>query len=107
MAENTERRESVRIPMRFAVANRNADWEQLQGDLSINGVRLEDLSPYRFSPLVTLRLQLPDEPQQRELNVSIKRYFISEGRVQAAAVFDALDFDGELAIARTIDAHKA
>ncbi len=107
MAENTERRESVRIPMRFAVASRDGSWEEIHGDLSINGVRLEDLSPYRFSPYVTLRLQLPDELQQREVNVSIKRYFISEGRVQVAAVFDALDFDGELAIARTIDAHQA
>ena len=107
MAENTERRESVRIPMHFMVASRDGGWEELVGDLSINGVRLQDLSPYRFAPIVTLRLQLPEELQPRQVNVAIKRFFVSDDHVQTAAVFDDLDFDAELAIARCIDAHNA
>ena len=107
MAENTERRESVRIPMRFMVSTRDGGWEQLAGDLSINGVRLQDLSPYHFASLVTLRFQLPEEIQPRQVNVSIKRFFISGDHVHAAAVFDALDFDAEVAIARCIDAQNA
>jgi hypothetical protein len=59
--------------MRFMVASRDGGWEQLIGDLSINGVRLQDLSPYRFAPMVTLRFQLPEELQPRQVNVAMPR----------------------------------
>jgi hypothetical protein len=89
--------------MRFEVATLEGSWETLNGDLSLNGVRLSNISPYRFAPLTTLQIQLPDELQKRRLSVRIKRYFIAADQIEAVAVFEGLEFDDELAIARTID----
>ena len=106
MAEHTERRESVRVPMTFRVATGEGHWVSCAGDLSINGLRLEDLSPFRFMPLTMVSLQLPDELQPRRVQAVIKRYFIADQTVHAAAVFEGLDFDTEVAIARCIDAYN-
>ncbi len=83
MAEHTERRESVRVPMTFRIA-----------------------TPFRFMPLTMVSLQLPDELQPRRVQAVIKRYFIADQTVHAAAVFEGLDFDTEVAIARCIDAYN-
>jgi len=106
MAEHSERRESVRVPMTFRVATGEGHWVSCAGDLSINGLRLEDLSPFRFMPLTMVSLQLPDELQPRQVQAVIKRYFIADQAVHAAAVFEGLDFDTEVAIARCIDAYS-
>ena len=50
---------------------------------------------------------MPDELQPRRVQAVIKRYFIVQQAVHAAAVFEGLDFDTEVAIARCIDAYKA
>jgi hypothetical protein len=107
MAEHSERRESVRVPMTFQVATTDGHWVSCAGDLSINGLRLQDLSPFRFMPLTIVSLQLPDELQPRRVQAVIKRYFIAEHTVHAAAIFEGLDFDTEVAIARCIDAYSA
>ena len=103
MVEPAERRESIRVPIRFEVATPEGSWECLDGDLSLTGVRLSKISPYRFVPLTTLQIQLPDEIHKRRLNVRIKRYFIADDQIEAVAVFEGIEFDDELAIARTID----
>ena len=107
MVEHSERRESVRVPMNFQVATTDGQWVSCAGDLSINGLRLQDLSPFRFMPLTIVLLQLPDEHQPRRVQAVIKRYFIAEHAVHAAAIFEGLDFDTEVAIARCIDAYSA
>ena len=107
MTEHSERRESVRVPMTFQVATTDGQWVSCAGDLSINGLRLQDLSPFRFMPLTIVSLQLPDELQPRRVQAVIKRYFIAENAVHAAAIFEGLDFDTEVAIARCIDAYSA
>ncbi len=107
MVEHSERRESVRVPMTFQVATTDGQWVACAGDLSINGLRLQDLSPFRFMPLTIVSLQLPDELQPRRVQAVIKRYFIAEHAVHAAAIFEGLDFDTEVAIARCIDAYSA
>ena len=48
MSEKSERRESTRVPMTFRVASPNGQWLDHSGDLSINGVRLENCSPFWF-----------------------------------------------------------
>ncbi len=106
MAEHSERRESVRVPMTFQVATTDGRWVPCAGDLSINGLRLQDLSPFRFMPLTMVSLQLPDELQPRRVQAVIKRYFIADDAVHAAAIFEGLDFDTEVAIARCIDAYS-
>ncbi len=106
MAEHSERRESVRVPMTFQVATTDGQWVACAGDLSINGLRLQDLSPFRFMPLTMVSLQLPDELQPRRVQAVIKRYFIADDAVHAAAIFEGLDFDTEVAIARCIDAYS-
>jgi hypothetical protein len=106
MVEHSERRESVRVPMDFLVASPSGQWTQVGGDLSINGMCLKGLSPYRFMPLISVSVQLPDELQPRRLQAVIKRYFIADDQVQAAATFEAMNFDAEVAIARCIDAYR-
>lgn len=106
MTDNSERRESIRIPMRFQVCSTNSDWQSFNGDLSISGVRLDAISPYRFAPITELRMQLPDELKPRQVSVLIKRYFTSDLQVHAAATFDDLELEAELAIARVIDAYQ-
>ena len=106
MSEKSERRESTRVPMTFRVASPNGQWLDHAGDLSINGVRLENCSPFWFMPLVNLAVQLPDELQERRVQVRIKRYFIMDGVVHASALFYGLSFENQVAIARCIDGHK-
>ena len=107
MTDNSERRESTRIPMRFQVCDTNSHWQTLNGDLSISGVRLDAISPYRFAPMTELRMQLPDELKPRRVSVLIKRYFTGDSQVHAAAVFGDLELEAELAIARVIDAYHS
>jgi len=97
-----ERRESIRIPMRFEVST-ELGWAGYDGDLSINGLRLSGYSPLRFSPVIHVRIPLPGTPGPLEIQARIKRYFVSDEGVQTAATFETLDFDSELAIAKAID----
>ena len=107
MVEVSERRESARVPMQFLIASAEGLWRKVMGDLGLNGVRLDQVSPFDFYPMTALRLQLSEELQPRQVTIKIKRFFITESGVHAAALFEDLDFEAEMAIARAIDNYSA
>ena len=103
MAEVSERRESTRVPMQFLIASSEGVWRKISGDLGLNGVRIDQITPFDFRPITGLKLQLAEEIQPRQVTIKIKRYFITDKGLHAAALFEDLDFNAEMAIARAID----
>ena len=105
MTEHSERRESVRVPMTFQVATTDGPGvlRRVICRLMVFGFRTFP-SFYAVDYRITC---LPDELQPRRVQAVIKRYFIAENAVHAAAIFEGLDFDTEVAIARCIDAYSA